>query len=212
MFIGILGHDLRTPLGAISVGAALLLRRDRLAEKDQRIVARIMSSTERMSRMITQLLDLTRARLGGGLPLEKKPADLAELCRLTVEEFEAHVELEVRGDLTGQWDSDRLTEALSNLTGNALEYATPGTPVRLVARADGDHVVVEVKNEGAPIASDVLPFIFEPFRRGKQNEKSPTGNLGLGLYIARQILLAHGGTLDAGSAAGTTTFVMRLPR
>lgn len=212
MFIGMLGHDLRNPLGAIVMSAALLLRRARLDDQDSETAARIIRSSQRMGRMITQLLDLTRARLGGGLPIEPEPTDLREICRNVVEEFEATIQLEIEGDVTGIWDQDRLADVLSNLAGNAIEYATPGTVVIIKAHADGAEVIVEISNQGDPISPDVLPFIFEPFRRAKQHQKSATGNLGLGLYIAHQIALSHGGTLDAHSADGTTTFVMRLPR
>ena len=212
MFIGILGHDLRNPLGSIGMAAGLLLRRGHLDEQDARIVARIVNGSQRMTRMITQLLDLTRARLGDGLPIEPKPTDLRDVCQNVVDEFEATIDLEVLGDVTGTWDPDRLAEVLSNLVGNAVEYATPGTAVVFEARADAAEVVVEVRNQGQPIPADVLPFIFEPFRRALQREKSQAGNLGLGLYIARQIVLSHGGTLDAHSVDGTTTFVMRVPR
>ena len=212
MFIGILGHDLRNPLGSIVMFAALLLRRGHLEEQDAETVTRIIRSSQRMTRMITQLLDLTRARLGGGLPIEPKPTDLREVCRNVVEEFEAPIRLVVEGDVKGTWDQDRLAEVISNLAGNAIEYAAPGTVVIVKACAEGAEVVVEVSNEGAPIPADQLPFIFEPFRRAQQHEKSAAGNLGLGLYIARQVALSHGGTLEAHSAAGTTAFVMRLPR
>ena len=212
MFIGILGHDLRNPLGSILMAAGLLLGHGRLNEEDAKMAARIIRSSQRMSRMISQVLDLTRARLGGGLPIEREPTDLREVCQNVVDEFEATVQLEAEGDVTGTWDQDRLAEVLSNLTGNAIGYAAPGTAVIVKARADGAAVVVEISNQGPPISADVLPFIFEPFRRANQREKSATGNLGLGLYIANQIVLSHGGTLDAHSADGTTTFVMRLPR
>jgi len=212
MFIGMLGHDLRNPLGSIVTAAALLLRRGYVDEQDAETAARIIRSSQRINRMITQLLDLTRARLGGGLPIEPKPTDLREICRNVVEEFEANIQLEVEGDVTGTWDQDRLAQALSNIAGNAIEYATPGTAVIVKVHAAGAEVVVEISNQGDPIAADVLPFIFEPFRRAEQRQKSATGNLGLGLYIAHQIVLSHGGTLDAHSADGTTTFVMHLPR
>lgn len=212
MFIGILGHDLRNPLAAITMSAAMLLRRGHLDESDAKMASRIIRSTQRMTRMITQLLDLTRARLGGGLPIEVRPTDLREVCGNIVEEFGSIVQLEVTGDLTGTWDHDRLAEALSNLAGNAIEYATSGTAVIMRATVDGEHVIVAVCNQGEPIRTEVLPFIFEPFRRGRQREKSETHNLGLGLYIAREIVLSHGGTLEARSLDGTTTFTMRLPR
>ncbi|MBA3405294.1 MAG: HAMP domain-containing histidine kinase [Gemmatimonadaceae bacterium] len=213
MFIGMLGHDLRNPLASISMASGFLLERGRLDDRDAMKVSLILRNSERMSRMIMQLLDLTRARLGGGMPIEPKPADLGAICQSVVEEFDAAtIQLEVAGDVTGTWDADRLAQVLSNLAGNALEYATPGTAVMVKAHADGAQAVVEITNQGEPIPPDVLPFIFEPFRRARQREKSSKGNLGLGLYIAHQIVLSHGGTLDALSADGRTTFVMRLPR
>src|SRR5687768_14458352 len=110
MFIGILGHDLRNPLWAISMSTGELLRRGQLDERDTKTVVRIVNSSQRMSRMITQLLDLTRARLGGGLPLERKPTDVRDLCQSVVDEFEAPIELNVEGEPTGTWDPDRLAE------------------------------------------------------------------------------------------------------
>jgi len=119
--------------------------------------------------------------------------------------------MEMEGDLTGTWDEDRLAEVLSNLVGNAIEYARPETAVLVKAYAEGAAVVAEIVNQGDPIPADVLPFIFQPFRRARR-EPSRTGNLGLGLYIAHEIALAHGGTLNADSTDGRTTFVIRLPR
>ena len=213
MFIGILGHDLRNPLGSIGMAAALLLRRGRLGAQDAEVAARIVRAGQRMTRMISQMLDLTRARLGGGLPIEPRAMDLGEVCRNVVEEFETPIQSSIEGDLTGIWDGDRLAEVFSNLAGNAIEYSAPGSVVRLSARAErADAVIVEVTNQGEPIPADVLPFIFEPFRRARQQRKSTAGNLGLGLYIAHQIIMAHGGTIYVRSAEGETTFVIRLPR
>jgi signal transduction histidine kinase len=211
MFIGMLGHDLRNPVASIVMSAAGLLRRDELGQQDAERAAIIIRGGQRMQRMITQLLEFTRARLGGGFPIQPQAADLGEVCRNVVEEFEASIQLEAEGDLAGTWDEDRLAEVLSNLVGNAVEYAQPGTGVLVKAYAQGADVVVEIVNQGEPIPADVLPFIFHPFRRAR-TEPSATGNLGLGLYIAHQIALAHGGTLDAHSADGRTTFAMRLPR
>lgn len=212
-FIGIVGHDLRNPLAAIGVSAAVLLRDGHLDARGEKAVARITSSSLRMSRMLAQLLDLTRARLGGGFPIERVPTDLRDVCRSVVEEFASPIQLEIAGDVAGTWDPDRLEEALSNLVGNAVEYAAPGSTVRVVAwPGAAGQVLVEVRNEGEPIPAHVLPTIFEPFRRGKPHEPSAGGNLGLGLYIAKQIVLAHGGTLDARSTDGTTIFAMCLPR
>jgi signal transduction histidine kinase len=213
-FIGILGHDLRSPLSSIGLSAAVLLRRGRLDEKDAEVAARIIRSSQRMTRMIAQLLDLTRARLGGGLPIELAPADLGEVCRDIAEELGAPVQLEVEGDVTGSWDKDRLEEVLSNLVGNAVEHGAPGAAVTIKAGADGAEVVLEVSNEGDPIPEEVLPSIFEPFRGARSQAHPASGNLGLGLglYIVRQIVVAHGGTIEVHSAGGTTTFSIRLPR
>lgn len=212
IFIGVVGHDLRGPLGSIVMSAGMLLQRGRLDDQDAASAARIIRSSQRMTRMIHQLLDLTQARFGGGLTIDRKPTDLREVLRNVVEEFEVTIQVDVEGDVTGPWDPDRLGQALFNLARNAIEYAAPGTAVVVKARADGDDLVVDVSNQGDAIAADLLPVIFEPFRRGRRGETSATGKLGLGLYFAHQIVLSHGGALDAHSAGGTTTFVMRLPR
>jgi PAS domain S-box-containing protein len=212
MFIGVLGHDLRTPISAIRMSADALLLHGRLDERDSRTAERIVNACERATRMIFQLLELTRARLGGGFPLEPKPTDLREVCRSVADELGPAVRLEVEGNLTGVWDPDRLAEAISNIARNATEHAAPETGVVVKARPEGTEVVVEIINQGEPIPADVLPFIFEPFRRAPRQRKSATGNLGLGLYIANQIVGSGGGKLVAYSADGTTTFLMRLPR
>jgi len=214
--LAIVGHDLRNPLGAIVMAAGLLLRNGHLGEADGRLVARIINSSQRMTRMITELRDFTRARLGGGLPLFVKPVDLAEICRNVVAELELTtiilLRCEIEGELAGTWDGDRLYQLLSNLVGNAIDYATPATPVDVRARLDGAEVVVEVSNQGVTIAPEAMRVIFEPFRRSARDEKSGVTHLGLGLYIAQQIALAHGGTLAARSRDGTTMFALRLPR
>ena len=212
MFIAILGHDLRNPIGAIRLSAEALLFQGRLGVEDQRAATRILSSSERVTRMIFQLLELTRARLGGGFPIERRLTDLREVCRNVAEEFGPALQLEVEGDVTGLWDPDRLAEALSNIARNATEHAAPGTGVVVKAHPEGAEVVVEVINHGEPIPAEALPFIFEPFYRAQQHKTSTTGNLGLGLYIANQIVGSGGGKLVAYSSDGTTTFLMRLPR
>jgi PAS domain S-box-containing protein len=211
-FIGILGHDLRNPLSAISMTAASLLRASHLGEQDDRKVTRILHSSQRMTRMISQLLDLTRARLGGGFPLEPRATDLRDVCNGVIDEFGAAIDVQIEGDVTGTWDPDRLAEVLSNITGNAIEHAAPGTRVGLSVRADDAEVVLEIVNQGEPIPADVLPFIFEPFRQAKPREKTAAGNLGLGLYIAKQIVESAGGAIEARSSERTTAFSVRLPR
>ncbi len=209
-FIGIVGHDLRNPLSSISMGATLLRERGQLDAVDERALARMVRSADRMKRMISQLLDLTRGRLGGGFPLDVRCVNLRELCCHVAGEFSAPITIAVDGAIIGTWDPDRLEEAMSNIVGNAIDYATAGTPVGLTAHVDGAEIVIIISNQGKTIPADVLPFIFEPFRQA-QRHKSEAGNLGLGLYIASQIALSHGGTLNASSSGGTTSFSIRLP-
>jgi signal transduction histidine kinase len=214
MFVGIVGHDLRNPLSAISTAASLLARRAD-SEKISRPVQRILGSTDRMLRMIDQLLDLTRIRLGQGLPLSREAVDLRHLTRAVLDELElAHqgcrLEVEAVGDLEGSWDRDRVQQLVSNVVGNACAYRLPGTPVRL--RLDGaraDEVTLEVHNQGV-IAPDLLQLVFEPLRAGKHPGRT---GLGLGLFISQQAALAHGGDITATSSeADGTRFTAVLPR
>ncbi|MHB8420675.1 MAG: sensor histidine kinase [Myxococcales bacterium] len=211
LFIGIAGHDLRNPLGAIDMAANQLLKRGHLDERDQRAATLILRSAVRMKEIIHLLVELTRARLGGGVPIEPRSCDLREVCRDVAQEFEAPIEVIAEGDVTGLWDPGRLAEGLSNILKNATEHAKSGSAIVVAVRAEGADVVVEITNEGSPIPADLLPVLFEPFRRGPRG-KSESANLGLGLYISHQIVLSHGGSLAAHSGDGKTTFVMRLPR
>jgi signal transduction histidine kinase len=214
--VGILSHDLRTPLTAMMMAAGTLVGRENLTERDALAVALIVRCGHRMDRMISQLLDFTRVRMGGGVRLEPRPCDLGELCRGVAQELELAASVPVRcvtdGDTTAAFDVDRMTAAISNIVGNAIQHAKLGTSVELHLYGAGADVVIEIANEGAPIPPDVLPFIFEPFRRARQQEHSKSNNLGLGLYIAREVVGAHGGTIEACCADGTTTFTLRLPR
>jgi signal transduction histidine kinase len=216
-FVGMLGHDLRNPLNAISTAAALVARR---AESDAigKPAVRIVRSAHRMARMIDQILDFTRIRLGRGLPLEPRSIDLAEVCRLATEELEGEaaaprVRLEVRGDVAGTWDADRLAQLASNLVGNALAHGQPGAPVSiLLDGTDRSEVVLEVANAGS-IPADLLPGIFEPFTASRRAAAATSQGLGLGLHITRQIATAHGGSIEvASSDEGWTRFTVRLPR
>jgi PAS domain S-box-containing protein len=218
MFVGILGHDLRNPLGAVLAGAQLL-RNDVLEPKAARVVARIVSSSERMGRMIEQLLDFTRARLGEGIPLTREPIDLALLAGEIVDECRAassaaRLRITAMGDTTGAWDRDRVAQVLSNLVANALQHGDAGGEVAVsLDGADPARVALVVQNRGA-IPADLLPVLFDPFRgtREPRRDASSSQGLGLGLYVARQIALAHGGELDVGVDGGGTTFTLALPR
>ncbi|MDQ3038105.1 MAG: PAS domain-containing sensor histidine kinase, partial [Myxococcota bacterium] len=219
MFMGVLGHDLRTPLNATLMAAHMLTVR---AEDDQsrRVARRIIRSSERMTRMIEQLLDFTRIRIGGGLALERLELELDVLARRILEEFEEldgtagkpRFEREFLGLTSGEWDADRMGQVISNLAANAVQHGTAGRPILL--RIDGtraDTVVMTVHNEGS-MPPELLPELFDAFR-GSRGVGSRARGLGLGLYITQQIVRAHGGEIDVTSSepAGTT-FRVRLPR
>jgi PAS domain S-box-containing protein len=214
---GVLAHDLRNPLGVISTSATLL-QRDALELRHRRIVGRISRSAERIERMIHDLLDYTRAQKGGGLPISPRPTDLADTCRLVAEESEllfpgCVVEVKVEGDARGEWDPDRACQAISNLVVNAVRYGAANLPVRIAVRGLDREVTLSVHNSGPAIPIDVLGRIFEPFQRGPSAGTSRSSGLGLGLYIVRQIALAHGGTVEVTSDDTVgTTFSMRWPR
>ena len=212
LFLGILGHDLRNPLNTIV--ASLYSLEKNAAEPVQRAAARMSRATQRMTRMIEQLLDFTRARLGEGIPLRPERAELREICTGVVEEFEAlhpaRVRFESDGAGAGLWDADRMAQALSNLVGNALAHGLPEEPVEVSLSSRPDGLRLEVANRGPVIPETDRAGIFEPFRRAATAGQDSSG-LGLGLYIAREIVRAHGGTIDVASDSTSTRFVVRLP-
>ncbi len=218
-FLGILGHDLRNPLQAISGNAALLLRYGGLSEPQRKAINRISISADRMARMIGDILDFTRTRLGGGYSLQRSWVNVHDVLQQIVEELEVaqpqrRFELSVSGTGWGDWDADRIAQATSNLVGNAVQYSPQDSAVRVVARDEGDGVRVEVHNLGTPIPAERLPYIFDPFVRGGEGARmgSRTG-LGLGLYITHEIVKAHGGTVQVRSTeAEGTCFWLNLPR
>lgn len=216
-FLGIVSHDLRNPLNAILLSANALIRAEDLPTRHLKSVRRVVTSAERMARMIGDLLDFTRGRLGGGIPITRQTTNLYLVCRHVLEELEAahpgrELLLEAEGDFHGEWDPDRLAQVLGNLGKNALDYGAQGAPVRFTLRDEGDTVRVEVHNEGPPIPQKRLASIFEPFRRVAE-EGGPTSGLGLGLYIVRQIIRSHGGTVEVSSTEEEgTTFTVSLPR
>jgi signal transduction histidine kinase len=215
MFVGILGHDLRNPLSTIVTGARLLERKTS-DEQQLRTLRRMISASDRMTGMIEQLLDLTRARLGGGLGLvcEREPVDVAQLVRRAVDELrlsnaQREIAVESVGDCATVGDPGRLLQVFSNLVGNALQHGESGSRVQVQVEGDGTQVVVHVRNPGC-IDAELLPNIFDPFR-SRSGGASP--RLGLGLYISRQIALAHGGNVKAESSTEAgTCFSVTLPR
>ena len=216
--IGIVSHDLRNPLGAITMAAGLLQASPGLNERQLKASQRIASSCERATRLIRDFLDFTQARLGTGIPLKRRPTDLDDVTRHVVDEvLQAHPErqvlVETGGDCHGEWDPDRISQVLTNLVGNALAYSPPGTPVRVRTRSEPGSALLEIHNQGTPISPELLPRLFEPLTRGAPTSGQQSRSIGLGLYIVREIVRGHGGTVDVASATDTgTTFTVRLPR
>ncbi|WP_375768720.1 PAS domain S-box protein [Archangium gephyra] len=217
--LGIVSHDLRSPLQAISLQSQLLARRVR-TEMVEAATARINQGAERMTRMIADLLDFTRGRLGGGIPVEREPGDLFVLTYEVLEELRmttlhSRISTQATGDGRGEWDRDRLTQVVQNLMSNALKHGAKGTPLRVTMEGEGDPVVLCIQNQGTPIPSELLPHLFDPFRRGRGEGANDalSGGLGLGLYIVQEIVHAHDGSITVTSDARTgTTFTLRLPR
>lgn len=216
LFVAVLGHDLRTPLSAISLGAGILLKRSALRPDDARAVARIASSADRIARMIGQVLDLTRSRMGGGIPVCPERLDLHELARKVVDELklahpEATFRLQREGDAWGRWDPDRLAQVLSNLGGNAVQHGEEA-PVTVTVSGAPDAVSLSVHNSGPPIPAESVDTLFDAFRGGTRTPAGSSG-LGLGLYITREIVRAHGGSILVRSSETLgTTFTVVLPR
>jgi signal transduction histidine kinase len=216
--IGIVSHDLRSPVTAMLLGAQALMRREDVSAPVLKSLARIESSGQRATRLIRDLLDFTQARLGGGIPIHRRPADLHDVLRQVLEEVgpahpERELRLEVGGDGRGAWDEDRLAQIATNLLANAVAYSPEGAVVRVRAWGEPDAVTVSVHNPGPSIPPDVLPHLFDPFRRGRHISQSRTGNVGLGLFIVDQLVSAHAGAIQVSSLDGEgTTFTVRLPR
>lgn len=215
MFVSILGHDLRTPLAAIRLSAEQTLRGSQDAPALRR-AGRILTSVDRMGRMIEQLLDLARVRQGQGIALQIRPADLRDVCQPVLQEIEdahpdARIELVERGDLSGAWDPDRIAQVVSNLTENAVQHGTKGRPIRLALDGGQPETVhARVESEGV-IPAELLPTLFDAFKRATRG-RARTGGLGLGLFIARELARAHGGDIAVDTAEGSTVFAVSLPR
>ncbi|QSQ22508.1 HAMP domain-containing histidine kinase [Pyxidicoccus parkwayensis] len=196
----------------------LLLRRSDLDEAARKGIDRIRNATGRADRMIGDLLDFTQARLGGGIPIHRKPADLNELVRVVVEEVRLanpgrRIDVTTVGSGAGEWDTDRLAQVVTNLLSNALRYGAEDAPVRVETRAEDGVLELNVHNAGEPIHPDVLPILFQPMKRGTGREQATTRGLGLGLYIVDRIVHAHEGTVTVKSSAEEgTTFSVRIPR
>jgi PAS domain S-box-containing protein len=209
--LGTVSHDLRNPLNSIVMSSNLVLMQPDVSESTAGFVRRILTSAKRMASIVEQLFDYVSVDQGSGLPITPAHMDLGELARRVVEESKLafvgrpDVVLQLDGDLHGEWDETRLGQVLSNLIGNALQHGV-GSPIVRLRDADG-FVVIEVRNRGRPIPREKLDVLFEPFK-GSADKR----HLGLGLFIARQIVRAHGGEIRATSGPDSTVFTISLPR
>jgi signal transduction histidine kinase len=181
------------------------------------VLERMHRSVHRMTRMVNALLDFARSREGVGIPIERKAMDLGALCREVLDELSVaypnrETVLEVDRPALGAWDKDRLAQVVSNLVANAIQYGDDRA-VRVRVTGSESTVCLEVQNWGQVISPDDLAFLFDPFRSAQPPERRRSQNLGLGLYIVREVVLAHGGSVDARSSeAEGTVFAVRLPR
>jgi signal transduction histidine kinase len=213
-FIAVLGHDLRNPLAAIEAGTQILAQAP-LDEKSKRVIGLMQNSVRRMSALISDVLDLTRGRLGGGITINRSTAEpLAPALRQVIAELQAGAPtrmIEADLDLLEPVNCDRgrIAQLTSNLLGNALAYGRPGAPIKIHARSDGAELELSVSNTGNPIDAKAMERLFHPFFRGDVQPNKQ--GLGLGLYICSEIARAHGGRIDVSSTPEETRFVLRVP-
>ena len=215
--MGILGHDLRNPLGAVLALAGLVRRGDGLSDRAREQLGMIEQAARRMNEMIGTLLDFTRLRFHGSLPVTVEEIDLSELLRGVVAELQAahrtrDIELSSSGNLRGQWDPGRMAQLLSNLAANSLSHGAAQSPVRVALAGEGEIVRLSVSNRGPTIPPELVERLFEPFQQGAECNGNPRRGLGLGLFIVREIVRAHGGTIDVRSVDDLITFAVTLPR
>jgi len=222
MFLAVLGHDLRGPLSAIAMSATLLAKPGLSDDARQQAAVRIKRSSRDMNRLITDLLEYTRTRLGAGIPIDRAACDLGPVCEASLEDIRAgspeqQFVQQMSGDLTLQADAARMQQALSNLLSNAVQHGSRQSPVMLIVDGEADAIVLRVTNAGEPIPAEALPMIFEPLVKapsaGSESHDRSRTSLGLGLFIVREIVIGHGGTISVESSiAAGTVFTIRLPR
>jgi signal transduction histidine kinase len=213
--VGVVSHDLRSPLGAIALAAESALEHGEMDERTRRSLQIVRSAAGRAGRLVHDLLDYTQVLHGTGFPIKREKFCMFELAQEIVDELRsafpaAEVVVERGGATDGLWDRDRLAQAIANLVVNATTYGA-GSPIKVHVGGDESALVIQVHNDGEPIPPELLPQLFEPLRRG--NRRSRIGNIGLGLFIVNEVVRAHGGTVTVRSASDHgTTFTACLPR
>ncbi|MBW3550568.1 MAG: sensor histidine kinase [Proteobacteria bacterium] len=221
IFVGILGHDLRTPLQSVSLGAEYLMQSPDSDANLIQLGSRMFKSSTRMSEMLDNLLDFTRSRIGGGISISRAETNLAAVCEQVVEELSLSnpgrtIRCVIDGDVRGRWDAGRIGQVYQNLINNALQHGSKDGEVSVVTTAEPQEIVLTVHNDGEPIAPDEQEHIFDLLSRHARHaagDGPSQKNLGLGLYITREIVLAHHGSISLQSTqAAGTTFTVRLPK
>ena len=219
MFLAILGHDLRNPLSCIRMAARLVSQKSADAGAAEAMTM-IETNTQAISRLINDLIDFASTGLGSAMPLTRGPVDLEILCREVVDacriSHPGHtLRFNPQGDLAGDWDAARLRQVIFNLMGNAIQHGSADAPIDLSVASEGSAVVLSVRNQGTPIPPELLTTIFDPLVRFAAPESAARrapGSIGLGLYIVREIVVAHRGTVTVASTSQEgTTFIVHLP-
>lgn len=226
LFIGVLSHELRNPLNVISMSVQLMLnmglpaQTKPLDERQTMLASQIFESTSRAAKIVSDLLDVTRARFGYGFSVSTAPMDMGFVSKQLVDEMRVAyparaINLDVSGDLKGKWDKARIGQVFSNLISNAIQYSIKDSAIDVAVKGAPNEVMLSVHNEGIPIPSEKFLTLFDPLTRAVTHEgEHPVGvNLGLGLFITDEIVASHGGSLDVTSSEeGGTTFTARFPR
>lgn len=222
VFLAILGHDVRNPLGAISMGAQMMMQDASLPEHHLKVATQVLRSTQRVTDIVSDLLDYSTSHLGGGIPVTPGRYDLSAECASVTNEMQLlhprrRFRIDIEPGITVQWDRARMSQALSNLMANAVQHGALDSPVWVTVAREGADIAIVVQNEGAVIAPGRLRTMFDPgksfvIKSLSERSASQTENLGLGLYITHEIVLAHGGKIWVTSTSGEgTTLKARIP-
>ena len=221
LFVGILSHELRNPLNVISMSSQLMLNMEKMSERQTMLANQILDSTKRITSIVDELLDLTRARFGSGITLTIEPMDMEFLARQLIDEMQMKfpmrkITLAASGNLKGEWDKPRLGQVLVNLIGNAVQYSFKDSSVNVILEGTKEEVLLYIKNKGVPIPPEKIETLFDSLVRAVTDEgdhPEASTNLGLGLYITKEIITAHGGTITVTSTEEEgTTFTAKFPR